>query len=78
VVAGGDEGADEVATEVDKGFGGSADDENAHRFDHLKVVTALVYGIRSCSSKSIFNGRCPSELSSGAFFNVLPIGWINR
>jgi hypothetical protein len=44
----------------------------------LKVVTALVYGIRSCSSKSIFNGRCPSELSSGAFFNVLPIGWINR
>jgi hypothetical protein len=30
VVTGADEGADEVASEVDQGFGGGADDENVH------------------------------------------------
>jgi hypothetical protein len=30
VVAGGDEGADEVAAEVDEGFGGRHDNKNVH------------------------------------------------
>jgi hypothetical protein len=30
VVTGADKGADEVATEVDEGFGGGADDEDVH------------------------------------------------